>query len=132
MPLIFTPTPAVIAMLDDFSLIVKSGICTKMDLFDNFAREGHFPAYFGKNWDALLDCLCDFSWIVNPESRIVITHNDLPFADQEDLLCVYLEILETAINTGKSEHRLSELVVVFPSDFESQVTGVLEELRRSS
>lgn len=35
---------------------------SKSKLFDTFARGFAFPRHFGRNWDALNDCLCDLSW----------------------------------------------------------------------
>lgn len=35
----------------------------KMEFLDHIAKGLKFPAHFGKNWDALNDCLCDLSWI---------------------------------------------------------------------
>jgi RNAse (barnase) inhibitor barstar len=37
-----------------------------------FARVLRFPAYFGKNWDALSDCLTDLSWLDNAYSHFVV------------------------------------------------------------
>lgn len=101
-----------------------------------YGREGHFPAYYGCNWDALLDCLRDFSWA--DQRRIVITHDDLPLSNDKKELQVYLEILETAVIDWKKvkegpfaeppkempyiEH---ELLVVFPSSVESSIAHVL-------
>lgn len=35
----------------------------RLDLFDRCAAELAFPAWFGRSWDALYDCLCDLSWL---------------------------------------------------------------------
>ena len=35
---------------------------TEQDLFNEVASVLKFP-YFGRNWDALNDCLCDMDWI---------------------------------------------------------------------
>lgn len=44
---------------------------TKAELLTQLARELQFPAYFGHNWDALFDCLCDLSWLPVPSVRLV-------------------------------------------------------------
>lgn len=41
------------------------------DLFDAFGRDLGFPAYFGHNWNAVADCLRDWSWI--PAKGYVLT-----------------------------------------------------------
>ncbi len=38
------------------------GVRDKAGLLAAMARALAFPGWFGKNWDALQDCLCDLSW----------------------------------------------------------------------
>lgn len=52
------------------------------------------PGYFGFNWDALHDCLTDFSWI--GERRVVLEHAGLPNIPEAELK-IYLEILRDAV-----------------------------------
>jgi hypothetical protein len=35
----------------------------RLDLFDRCADELAFPGWFGRGWDAFLDCLGDLSWL---------------------------------------------------------------------
>jgi hypothetical protein len=35
----------------------------RLDLFDHCAQTLAFPGWFGRNWDAFLDCLGDLSWL---------------------------------------------------------------------
>ncbi len=34
----------------------------KQNLLNALAEAAHFPDWFGANWDALVDALCDLSW----------------------------------------------------------------------
>jgi len=42
--------------------IALAGAADKDALLDRIAAALEFPAWFGRNWDALEDCLADLSW----------------------------------------------------------------------
>jgi len=79
---------------DDFVLRIPAGIRSKVDLIATLASTGRFPNHFGSNWDAVLDCLRDLSWISN--RRVVIVHSDVPLKDNPSECLTYLETLRTA------------------------------------
>lgn len=45
---------------------------TAAGLFDEFQRALEFPDYFGHNWDALDECVCDLEWLPASSYRVVI------------------------------------------------------------
>ena len=59
--------PAVRAGLDEHGIAVFEvcGVAIKNadDLLDALAQAMQFPEYFGRNWDALDECLRDMSWL---------------------------------------------------------------------
>jgi RNAse (barnase) inhibitor barstar len=120
----------------DFVLRIPVGIRSKPDLLLACDSAGRFPDYFGRNWDALLDCLRDFSWIA--DRRIVIVHEDLPLRDSPEECRTYLEILHQAA-TDWSEPRAGpflrpladwpyvehELLAAFPTSVEVDISRLL-------
>jgi RNAse (barnase) inhibitor barstar len=78
----------------DIVVFVPKIVCTKDELLEFLCLELDFPSYFGFNWDALLDCLSDFSWL--HVRKITIIH-EVGFKLKEDELKVYKEILIEAI-----------------------------------
>ncbi|MGX2031882.1 barstar family protein [Methylocaldum gracile] len=91
----FIESPESLCGQEDYVLRIPAGIRSKADLLTAFAHAGHFPDYFGGNWDALLDCLRDFSWINN--RRVVVVHSDLPLCDNPAECRIYLDILQTVL-----------------------------------
>jgi RNAse (barnase) inhibitor barstar len=51
-------------------------IATMADFYTQIAKQLHLPSYFGKNLDALFDCLCDFSWLDTNNVHIVLRGYD--------------------------------------------------------
>jgi len=135
-PFVFVSDSGRLTTPQNFLLKIASNIHAKMDLLASYEKEGRFPSYFGRNWDALLDCLRDMSWV--SQKKIVIIHDDLPLANREDELRVYLEILETAVSDWQKTRQGSfaeppkdmtyvehELMVVFPAATKESVARVL-------
>ncbi len=66
------------------------GCRSKAELLARIATAMHFPSWFGHNWDALADCLCDLSWL--PASGYVIH-----FKHAHALRCAAPEVLDTLL-----------------------------------
>jgi RNAse (barnase) inhibitor barstar len=75
-----------------YVLVVPSGIVDKKAILQRFARELRFPDYFGKNWDALDECLSDLSWL--QVSAVWIWHEDIPLASTPLEARRYLAVLD--------------------------------------
>jgi RNAse (barnase) inhibitor barstar len=84
---------------DPEALIVRlpRGIRSKEKLFAIFSQKLHFPRYFGRNWDALEECLRDLSWIPI-DQPIAIVHEDLPFGSGGVNRGIYLDLLRSVLN----------------------------------
>lgn len=98
----------------DYAFVAHlSSVRSKEELLKQLNDELKFPDYFGFNWDALLDVLCDFHWI---EQRwVVLVHDELPILDNNELR-IYFEILFNAIKAWQDwkeggEHSFE---IVFP------------------
>ena len=53
-------------------------------LFDEFASELRFPSYFGRNFNALEDCLSDLDWLPGAAYLLIIRNAVLLLANEED------------------------------------------------
>jgi len=102
---------------DVFVAHISCGLSTRELLFDALSKELQFPDYFGRNWDALFDCLRDLSWI--PQKKVVLIHRDVPKLEPAAIK-VYLKLLDDAV-AGWKEGEGHEVVVVFPEEAEETV-----------
>lgn len=110
---------------DSFLINISENINDKNSLFREYAEKLEFPSYFGMNWNAMIDCLCDLS---NIDKRdIFIVHSDLPFAfsykDRSDYLDMLIAVVETWYNW--SEHKL---YVYFPFDLKVEIDKTIASL----
>ena len=88
---------------------------TSTDLYIELVKAFDLPDYFGKNLDALYDCLMDLEWITKDHVVLIIDHFDHLLTEEindpellEDLLitlddvCRSWDLLETKILTPKT------------------------------
>jgi RNAse (barnase) inhibitor barstar len=68
--------------LDDWTLDGAKAT-TKAALMDQSAVKFHFPAYFGRNWDALADSLPEAIWSKDRNQGILIFENSDELLSQE-------------------------------------------------
>lgn len=108
---------------DDFVARIPPGIATRDQLFDVLSRELELPSYFGRNWDALSDCLRDLSWI--DRRRVVIAHEAVPNLDAATLRSYLVVLAECVIDWKPSEQHV--VLVVFPKRLETHIRGIVKE-----
>lgn len=107
---------------DCFNGVVRLGVTDVDQLMDVIADALDFPAYFGANWNALYDCLTDFSWI--NQQTVFLTHHEMPKLNIDDSK-TYLSVLQDAVNDWKEgeEHKF---FVIFPASIEDEVRSLLQ------
>lgn len=113
---------------DPKALVVRvpGNVSDRDALMQILARELQFPAYFGHNWDALTDCLRDFSWL--EAHQIVLVHEGLPLYFPADDLTTYLEILMRSVREWElREEPEHELVVVFSTEAREPIERLLRD-----
>ena len=97
----------------------------RQTLFNILARDLDFPQYFGHNWDALYDLLCDLSWI--SQRRVVIIHEGFSFQLTDKELRTYLKLLIDAVKSWRPKEN-HELAVIFPLSSQERVRELLRTL----
>ncbi|WP_175931869.1 MULTISPECIES: barstar family protein [unclassified Burkholderia] len=122
-PFRYEAQPSYYSPKDAFVAMLPATIGTKNDLLEALASSLVFPAYFGFNWDALFDCLRDFSWL--DEHDIVLVHPDLPLLQQSELK-IYLRLLRDSVLDWRPDeaHRFE---VVFAESDKEAVERMLRE-----
>lgn len=55
-----------------------AGATTKQQVLTAIAQAFHFPKYFGKNFDALSDCLTDLTHKAGPQPGFIVVLEQLP------------------------------------------------------
>lgn len=85
--------------IDKCNLFILNGqnMKTYDGLYDEFTHVFKFPEYFGRNLDALDECLNDLEWLNTNKIIIVITNSNLILCEENDAGCeTIVEILENA------------------------------------
>ena len=123
-PFVYVEDIESLALPEDVVVIVPAGIHLQEKLFSILSKELNFPSYFGKNWNALYDCLSDFSWM--NLFQITVIHHDLP-ALGKDATSIYLAVLADAIRFWKTSVN-HQLRVVFPLAQQVVIEEILSDV----
>ena len=76
---------------------------TMLDFYQQIQKGLKLPAYFGKNLDALYDCLCDFSWLDAREIHIVLrSYDDFLSKEPKNQRWNILAVLNDAVAEWKA------------------------------
>ncbi len=102
-------------------VVVPNSLSSKQELFDRLASTISFPNYFGENWDALIDCLSDLSWI--DATEVTLLHEGLPRLPERELR-TYLECLQDVLERTARED-LPVLTMMFPQSVTSEIVRLL-------
>jgi len=82
----------------------------KKALLDHLAAELAFPAYFGGNWDAVMDCLTDFEG----NSLVIVANSDLLEKSSPALLADFRDVMDSAARSlHEFRNGAAELKTVF-------------------
>lgn len=75
----------------------------KGELLADLARATNAPEWFGHNWDALADVLCDLSWLPATGYVLLLASADPKLGLTEADHTVLMEILEETVTHWKSQ-----------------------------
>jgi len=59
-------------------------------LFDEVAAALQFPHYFGENWNALAECICDLSWLPAERYLLVLRDADVVLSVAPDIFGLFV------------------------------------------
>ncbi len=107
-------------------------------VYTEMAAVCEFPWYFGRNWDALDECLCDMEWMPAAGYCLLVTDAELMLLnDQHSQRDVLLSVLSRAteewavpINLGEAWDRPARpfSVILFYEEAPSDVAGFVASL----
>jgi len=104
-----------------------SGAGGKNGLLDRFAKALRFPAHFGKNWDALNDCLTDLDWL-SGKGLVMILTNANNFAEKhEEIFHTAIDVLNRAVAYWHGQKKPFWVLVQTQSDLALELPKIVSK-----
>jgi len=85
--------------------IDASAVRTKSQMLGLLGRSLAFPSWYGRNWDALEDCLTDLDWLPQPGLVVRIEGFDAYAEADPDGFGILLDIFKTSAEYWRGEGR---------------------------
>lgn len=85
------------------AVVDLAGCLDKDEVLDRFAAALRLPDWFGRNWDALVDCLGDLSWLPADGYLLLLDHVGAWRTAEPDQFATALEILDDAARTWSAQ-----------------------------
>lgn len=97
----------------------------KAGLLDQIAQALCFPAHFGKNWDALNDCLDDLEWLGKKDLLLLVT-GAAEFADnyREDF-DILVHLLEGNADSWRARKQLFWVLIQTPENLDLDLPQIV-------
>lgn len=93
----------------DLRVLRGSRMPTRRDALEHVAEVMEFPSYFGRNWDAVDECLSDLDWL--PSARgfvIVVDGADRVLAEEREELRTFVGVMRCAAEAWATPVRRGE------------------------
>ncbi len=99
----------------------------KLALLDALAKALRFPDHFGKNWDALNDCLTDLSWL-DGKGWLLILINCKSFAqDHEGDFNRTVEVMRAAADYWREQKKPFWVLIEGEADWEIDLPKIVSD-----
>lgn len=100
-----------------------SGVTDKAAFMERCARDLALPDWFGRNWDALADCLTDLSWAPPARGRLLVVSGWQAYAEEAPgEWRIAQEVFDSAVEHWRgaedAEARLEIVLALGPADTE--------------
>lgn len=93
-----------------------AGVRDRDAFLDRIARVMCFPGWFGRNWDALEDCLSDLSWLAASRGHVVLLEHSRSFFSPAGVpAATARQVLRTAAEHWREKGVPFWIVMDFPA-----------------
>ena len=87
-----------------YTAYLRGSRCTgEVEFFREISASFQFPCYFGENWTALDECLCDLEWLNFARIFIAVDDFNLIFNGDKDLQALLIKYFTIMIEHWEKE-----------------------------